>query len=240
MPECCPLRPLNLSFDFELLPRNGPLPPLSSVQVTPQAASTRSIDSHTATPRRPQHGAHLHLHDCVPSTHARVNMGATGTFAGHFQAATRGCNCRFRQLARAAPERSRARAIAELRRWPVARTYLFAASPCRYLPPITHRRRKVPAPVRHMNRHARYESWHSKYAPSTHIIISFVTPASASIMRTTVLAARLSPQVQKCPLPLESGMPLQDLSPSHCACTYCTHTVPIFLKTPLSRCHVVS
>ena len=39
-----------------------------------------------------KHGAHLRLHDCVPSTRARVNMGATGTFAGHFQAATRGCN----------------------------------------------------------------------------------------------------------------------------------------------------
>jgi hypothetical protein len=42
----------------------------------------------------------------VPSTHARVNMGATGTFAGHFQAATSGCKCRFRQLGRAAPERT--------------------------------------------------------------------------------------------------------------------------------------
>ena len=163
-------------------------------------------------------------------------MGATGTFAGHFQAATQGCKCRFRQLARAAPERSRARAIAELRRWPVARTYLFAASPCRYLPPITHRRRKVPAPVRHMNRHARYESLHSKYAPSTHIIILFVKPAPTSIMSITVLAARLSPQVQKCPLPPRK----RHAHPSHCACTYCAHIVPIFLKTPLSRRHVVS
>ena len=157
----------------------------------------------------------------MPSTHARVNMGATGTFAGHFQAATQGCKCRFRQLARAAPERSRARAIAELRRWPVARTYRFAASPCRYLPPITHRRRKVPAPVRHMNRHARYESLHSKYAPSTHIIIFFVKPAPTSIMSITVLAARLSPQVQKCPLPLESGMPLQVIAHAPIAPTLC-------------------
>jgi hypothetical protein len=79
----------------------------------------------------------------------------------------------------------------------------------------------VPAPVRHMNRHARYESLHSKYAPSTHIIILFVKPAPTSIMSITVLAARLLPQVQKCPLPLESGMPLQVIAHAPIAPTLC-------------------
>ena len=65
---------------------------------------------------------------------------------------------------------SRARANAELRRWPAARTYLFVASPCRYLPPITLCRRKVPAPVRHMNRHAR-----TSHCPCTKHAHNYIT-----------------------------------------------------------------
>ena len=104
---------------------------------------------------RPQHGAHLHLHDCVPSTHARVK-GAHWHIRRAFPSGNFRLQMQISATCTSCPRaHSRARANAELRRCPVARTYLFAASPCRYLPPITHLRRKVPAPVRHMNRHAR-------------------------------------------------------------------------------------
>ena len=160
-------------------------------------------------------------------------MGATGTFAGHFQAATQGCKCRFRQLGRAAPERSRARAIAELRRWPVARTYRFAASPCRYLPPITHRRRKVLAPVRHMNRHASTSRYPCTKHAHNYIICYAGIRKHHAHHRTCCPSLATGAEV---PAPPRK----RHATPSHCACTYCPHIVPIFLKTPLSRCHVAS
>ena len=73
---------------------------------------------------RLQHGAHLRLHDCAPSTHARVQGGHW-----HIRRAFPSCNFRL-QLKISATwtscpgAHSRARANADLRRWPAARTYL--------------------------------------------------------------------------------------------------------------------
>ena len=69
-----PLCPLNLSFDFELLQETA----FAALEQRPGdltarfASQYRLAYSHLG---RLQHGAHLRLHDCVPSTHARVKGG---------------------------------------------------------------------------------------------------------------------------------------------------------------------